>query len=267
MYRLFFRSLSYPLAVLGLILGFTSKVLAQYGAWVASYKYMGNVKSDICQNAVPGLKVTLENENQQPISETFTNDSGRFNIRYYSDYDASEKIYLKITDVDGVQNGTFYPFTQELNNSYLDDIQIKLSHIGKAPCEEIIEPDTSSSLSDNNIADIEPQTSDSLIIGNEDPGAVLSNNMPIIPEPIFDIFVYPNPSTGYFTISFTLTQDTDISVALYNSTAQLVFAESFTAGCGIQTRSFNTPHLASGNYILTFRTKASFITKNIIIKP
>jgi len=287
MNRFYLRTLSYTLATIGFVLGFTSKVLAQYGAWVASYRYKGNVNSEICNESLNGIKVTLENDQHIVLAETFTNEKGYFDINTHSQfYDDSEKnLFLKFTDVDGSKNnGEFLPYTKSVESfKRNENYEITLIYDGKAPC--LKELDTEKDLVENQLQQpkidavaIEPPKLTPLApkdtIANEltlpDVDSVviqLPKQTPLIPEPILDVFVYPNPNSGDFTVSYNLPEKGKVTISVYSGSGQLIFTESFFSESGELSRQFNMPQVATGNYVLTFRTGKSVISKNIVIRP
>jgi len=265
MKNILLRTTGYTLAIVGFILGFTSKVVAQYGAWVATYRYMGNVKSEICNEPLKSIKVTLEDEKNNVLSETVTNEAGQFNIRYYSDY-SEEKLSLKLTDVDGTDNkGAFITYTKAVKAFENKPLEISMAYKGKAPCAE----DTAV-LKEPVVGVVLPTVkSDStvdILHTNPDTVAIQKpKETPLIPDPIDDLLVYPNPNSGEFVVSFTLKEKGNITVDIYSNAAQLIFSESFMSESGSQRKQFNMPELATGNYILSFKVGQKVYSRNFII--
>ena len=259
MNKFYLRTISYTLATIGFFIGFTSKVLAQYGAWVASYKYMGNVNSEICNEPLKGIKVTLENKNHIVLNETFTNESGNFNFSTASeDYD--EKLFLKFTDVDGSKNnGEFLSHTETVLPTRNRKVDVSLAYSGQIPCLEaaVVEKDTVKNTISNTTS---PLKVDLNII--EPP-----KQTPIIPDPIDNVLIYPNPNSGNFTILYTLFEKGNVTLTVYSSSGQLVYSENFISESGVQTRQLSIPDVAAGNYLLSISTLQKVISKNILIQP
>ena len=80
--------------------------------------------------------------------------------------------------------------------------------------------------------------------------------------------IYPNPFNTAFTVPFTLTKSTNVSIKLYNLTGQNVIAAAnreFNAGT--HTVEFNTHDLASGIYIIqTSFDGTGHIQKAVLLK-
>lgn len=262
------RSLSYTLATIGFLLGFTSKVLAQYGAWVASYKYMGQVKSEICNEPLKGIKVKLEDENKNVFSEVYTNETGQYNIRYYADY-AVEKLFLTLTDEDGSENkGEFMPLSKAVERNVYKTDEIIMKYKGKVPCIKETELQNEMPvISDSIPAIVSPVINEAVIIQTTVDSAGIQNakQTPLIPEPIENIIIYPNPNTGKFAISYTLHKKNYISLTVYSDNGQLIYTENFLSESGEHTKPIEMPLLAAGKYILTIKTNEKVYTRNIII--
>jgi putative lipoprotein (rSAM/lipoprotein system) len=282
MNRFYLRTISYTLATIGFILGFTSKVLAQYGAWVASYKYMGNVSSEICNEPLNGIKVTLEDKNEIVLDETYTNEAGVFNISARSEgYD--ERLFLNFADVDGTKNnGEFLAHTETVLPSRNRNVDITLSYNGKIPCLEplvaVEEKKTSVTPAldaDQTVVQLPKQipliqqdtSSNILVLPNNNAIAIKPpKQTPLIPDPIDSVLIYPNPNAGCFTISYTLLEKGKITLKVYSSLGQLVYTENFISESGVQSRQLTMPGVAAGNYMLTISNKQKVVSKNIIIQ-
>jgi len=92
-----FKFLKYILTFLGVFLGFSNTIFAQYGNWVDymnNFKIRGRVFSESTQTTIPNLK----------INNTVTNKDGEFVIEQqtYDNY-----IDLFIEDIDGNENGSY----------------------------------------------------------------------------------------------------------------------------------------------------------------
>lgn len=267
MKRILLRTTGYTLAIIGFILGFTSKVVAQYGAWVASYRYMGHVKSEICNEPLSGIKVTMNDTKDNILSEAVTDESGQFNISYRSYYD-EEKLYLKFTDDDGKKNkGEFISFSEAVGAYDEKPREIIMKYKGKVPC---VEKPVAQNEKPITIEILPVAVSDS--IETNTPQATIDSTViqkpketPLIPDPLDDILVYPNPNSGEFVVSYTLNEKGNIAVDIYSSAGQLIFSESFMSESGSQRKQFNMPELAPGNYILSFKTNQKVYSRNFII--
>ncbi len=282
MNKIYLRTLSYTLATIGFFLGFTSKVLAQYGAWVASYRYMGNVNSEICNEPLNGIKVTLEDKNHTVLQETYTDKLGAFYINARSEgYD--ERLYLKFTDVDGLKNnGEFLPFTETVLPTRNRKVDITLSYNGKIPCLEptvvkeeklmVVTPALDAEINTVGKTEILPSVLDVIPNVTELPDnntitIELPKQTPLIPDPIDDVLIFPNPNDGDFAISYTLPEKGIINLKVYSSTGQLVYTEDFISESGPQSKQLTLPKVAAGNYMLTISNKQKVVSKNIIIHP
>jgi len=279
MKKICLRSLSYFLATIGLILGFSSKIMAQYGVWEAPYRHTGQVKSEICNQALKGIKVTLENEKNEVLSEIFTDENGYFSFSDRSFYNPSTTI--KFTDIDGVvNNGDFESTSKTLHSTdyYRYNHEVFLKFKGKNPCEdeqinndEIVENQTEMNMNIENI-----KNNDEVSFQKELDAAVYSEKelnidgankpQPFTFEPIQDFLIFPNPNQGSFTISFTLPEKENVNIEVYSNNGQLVYSQNHRLNKGIQTMQIVLPVTAKGTYICNLRTKQNVYTKNFVIQ-
>jgi len=287
MNKIFVITISKVIALIGFILGFSTKVAAQYGVWEASYRCIGEVKSEICNEAVKGIQVTLEDEKKNVLSKTISSDNGQFSIRYYS-YEYDKTLYLRFTDIDGSENGSFLPQTSGLSSFNESKLQIKLAHASPPPClkEENIDETTNKSRKDLNIE--QQHTASTLNLmpvklpAGESPLTVIllpensitlspselseNSDVPLMPERLQDILIYPNPSKGSFTLSFTSVEKGTTRISVYAATGQVIFQTDVMAIAGPQETKIQLPLIAKGTYILTLSQGKKTYTRNIVIK-
>jgi hypothetical protein len=65
-----------------------------------------------------------------------------------------------------------------------------------------------------------------------------------------EVIVYPNPSSGQFNIIYNALNNGEYQVKIYNMVGQIVFAESYGAGVGLNTISLNIGQFGQGIYML-----------------
>lgn len=291
MNRLFIITLSKIVTLLGFFLGFSTKVAAQYGVWEAPYRYSGEVKSNICNEPVKGIKVTLEDEQKNVLSQTYTTEYGQFSVRYNAYFD-NKTLYLRFTDVDGPdKNGSFLPFSSAVSSFDESKYNITLNHSGIPPClkeedKAAIEKTTGKSQGDllktelPIISEIEPLpirtpavtvSSENLVLPEADLSMTSminpdNNEVSWIPEPIQDILVYPNPNKGSFTLSFTALEKGTASLSVYAPTGQLVYKTDMLTATGNQESRIKLPSVAKGTYILTLTQGKHIYTRHLVIK-
>jgi putative lipoprotein (rSAM/lipoprotein system) len=105
-YRILISAL---LALLGFSCGNSNKDSpAEYGTPNATYKAKGIVVSETDDSPIKGIKTVLKNEwhdDDWPIASAFTNNDGSFSMegREFP----RQKLYVKLIDVDGEENGLF----------------------------------------------------------------------------------------------------------------------------------------------------------------
>ena len=227
--------------LLGAILGFSSTIVAQYGAPMTHYKINGFVKSKDCNMPIPKIKIKYS-ENDY----VYTDKAGKFEITceeycFYHDnniYSNNRTIKIIAEDVDGNANtGKFLALekwftlkekkTVKINSNYsfgdyevvMNDMKIEMEYKGKSPCktelpiDSLIMPPVNNDTSTASIL----AKSDSLNITNiKKPPQFLNDEL---------LMVFPNPSKGSFTIKLIVEKACNVSIFVYDSDSKLVLTE------------------------------------------
>jgi putative lipoprotein (rSAM/lipoprotein system) len=232
MKKLLYRPLALILSFMGFMIGFTSKVLAQYGAPVMHFKLLGQVKSVGCEQAVGGVEVALVNDVTGQVTKVRTDSEGNFNFRileYYWEYEFT----MNLADIDGDANqGEFvskslrFKLTdvpsEHIANDYWSlgqnnkPMTLYLDFVGENPCAKDITPPQLDLLEDSLMIDendyvSEPDSHDLLNTQNE-------RELEII-DPVL---LYPNPNDGRFTIEFTAHETMQTEIQVYDLKGKLI---------------------------------------------
>ncbi len=86
-------------------------------------------------------------------------------------------------------------------------------------------------------------------------------------ENVSEITVYPNPTAADANVSFNLTEETNVSLALTNALGQeVIAAELGNLSAGSQNYLLKTEGLKNGLYLLTIKTGNGTITKKVSIQ-
>jgi hypothetical protein len=78
------------------------------------------------------------------------------------------------------------------------------------------------------------------------------------------VLLYPNPATDRINLNFSLLEDSDVNVYVYDMTGNIVKAESYgTIQKSNQNTSIDLNNLTSGIYFVSIQAGKSIITKKI----
>jgi len=100
----YLKALSFLLATVGFIVGFSQKVIAQYGAPMVRFLLKGTVYSQKAQQPVPEIFVGRNFYGDS----VFSDQAGKYAYRTEVDW-GTEKINILAKDADGTKNGAFKP--------------------------------------------------------------------------------------------------------------------------------------------------------------
>ncbi len=106
-------------ALVALIFGFSGTVAAQYGVVENHYQVKGNVISEKCKDAVPGIKITLRATDADGVDNdvvTTTDEKGNFSLELSDNEIYKFENFLLISeDTDGKDNiGDFQATRQQI---------------------------------------------------------------------------------------------------------------------------------------------------------
>ena len=141
MIKLYFRFISTTLAIIGLVVGFSAKVIAQYGAPPVSFRINGNIKSKECNVPIPNIQLSVTgngNNYEQKFQSTLNGD---FYIRLYdydSDYQSARELTIVATDIDGAASGgTFATKTFKIKVTPHEPavLNLQLDQLDTPPCK------------------------------------------------------------------------------------------------------------------------------------
>jgi len=83
---------------------------------------------------------------------------------------------------------------------------------------------------------------------------------------INDLFIYPNPSRGLFSISFESLEFQDFKISLYNIIGKEIFSDKFVDFSGKYIHKIDLSTNDKGIYILEIETNAGIINKKLILQ-
>ncbi len=81
---------------------------------------------------------------------------------------------------------------------------------------------------------------------------------------MISLSIYPNPSTGNFTISFEAHDE--VSITMVNSIGKQVYSQSGIKASGMFSQTINPGDLSQGVYYLTIKGKTINVTEKIVIR-
>ncbi len=265
--------------VLGALLGFSTSIVAQYGAPMANYKVSGTILSKTCEEPIPGIKITARtNPYYKEYGSVFYTDSfGHFEYTFLSD-DWSQELKILVTaqDTDGVMNkGDFLPFEKyivaerssyygnEKNNNPKTQI-IKMLYSGKPPCGNEIPQDTviqlpliklndSTTIEPGKVADIYEQLTDTAEIIAPPVGQL---------ENVF--IVFPNPSQGIYYIHINSFKNSLVTSYVYDATSKMILYNKWNKEQGLFEETIDISSFSPGTYYLVvFSDKEKYMKKLI----
>jgi len=94
----YLKFLTVVLLTIGMLVGFTTKIIAQYGAPVVDFFMKGKIRSSVTNNPIPNIQMTQH-------GRTSTDENGEFGFYILKDWGAVPVIYIE--DIDGDLNGKF----------------------------------------------------------------------------------------------------------------------------------------------------------------
>ncbi|MBC5994255.1 Ig-like domain-containing protein [Pontibacter cellulosilyticus] len=78
--------------------------------------------------------------------------------------------------------------------------------------------------------------------------------------------VYPNPTTGKFTVSFTVTKTEKVKLVLVNSIGQILFEDTQSRTAGSHEQQVSLYNLPTGVYYLQVHTNGKVLNKKVVVK-
>lgn len=246
--------LRYVLSFIGFMVGFTSKVLAQYGAPMNYFKINGNIKSEICNENLPGISIKIEDPSSDQVYHQVSDENGNFTLTAETEWNNK---YLKFTyiDIDGTENhGEYLPQTLTYQLTRQNTINVSLPHSGRPPCYP-----------DDPKLTIPTDTINKEKYEVKCPTKEISNEQPSDAK-FFDAILFPNPNDGCFYLRFTIEFQSKVKMIIFNSSGQVVMNDEFNVTENKQEKKFNIEGLAPGCYILSLNDGRKTISKNFIVQ-
>ena len=232
MQQLYFRAISTVLAILGLVVGFSVKVIAQYGAPPA-FRFNGKITSMECNLPVKNIQLKFTNNINQDTSTLYTNDNGEFHFRSYDYNNEAPRIFTIVAkDTDGVASGGSFAekiFTVEAQSYEAKNFDFQLMHLDVPPCasKEVAIPAGSN---DN------------------------------------DFIVYPNPTKGSYTLTINSKSVNEGMFKITDESGTEVFTTKLLVKKGMQQFTINVDQLTPGIYYFSLIQNIVISTRKIVIK-
>lgn len=122
----YLKFMSVILLTVGMLVGFTTKIIAQYGAPMVNFLFKGRVYSEANQKPLPNMYIQPESMipygKDSSSYNNITNNKGSFNILGITDWDKNVQVFIE--DIDGDTNGRYISYYKTLNLSNDKDVDI-----------------------------------------------------------------------------------------------------------------------------------------------
>jgi putative lipoprotein (rSAM/lipoprotein system) len=232
------------LALTGVLLGFSSMVIAQYGAPPTHFRLNGTIRSSPCETPLAGIKLTLTKEpGTQNLPQTIVTDQfGNFSL-VLSDEDFYNRMDLSAEDMDGPENGGLFikttsplvidklKFNELVTTRFYEDPDpyvIKMKYKDKPPCDSVLVKDFKDSIPEN-----KPDTSSA----TENTARDLKG-----------FKIGPGLSSGKFKIEFSSEFPSDAIVKIYSISLDCVQEESLGKCTGAVSREITLKFAAPAGF-------------------
>ncbi len=221
------RYLSSFLALIGLLIGFTSKVMAQYGAPPSSFKITGKIKSAETSKPIPNIQVSLLNSEFGNKIFVKSDSLGRFNIKTRSYSIDNDTLVLKAEDIDGALNGGY--FNSDSKNIIFSDYK-------------------------KNEVDFTLKNGE--IPTNIEPSEI----------PIFDMVILSHSIKGQFTVEYNVPKADPITFIVYNDFGSEIYNKKIEINNTIGKYIIKLNNPLNGDYSICLIQNAAIISKKITIE-
>ena len=247
------------ISVLGLILGYTTDVVAQYGIFY--YYYPGKVVTKDCNISPEKVKLEVfverKNKSELLISSTLSDEEGNFMVETRDGWNSDDSnLFLRITPVSNILlKDTIYPYSFDKATVF------EIPYIGVPPCLDTtpIKQDTTQVfIPEDSLPVIEL---DSFFVISEDS---TETYQPELPPGNDKITLYPNPNKGRFAIEFYDDIERDYQVIIYDMTGKQVFIRKIRSRAGKNTVKLNTYFLQPATYSLILRSNNRIAYKKYV---
>ncbi len=249
------------MAIIGLVVGFSSKVIAQYGAPPAAFRINGKITSRECNMPIQNLQVVIKSNLNEKADTLYTNSIGEYRARIsYWDFDESKHNFtVTVKDKDGKANGGSFSSEKksiEVKSYVPYELNLKLKHTDTPPCKTSITKDTTDESKPNEI------------LPSDTNGVTANLTLPMKVNKTIqtdEFLLYPNPVTTQFTIEFTSNTSNRTVISISDEIGKVVFLENFNALIGQQKVTIHSLKLPPGNYVVSIIQEANILSKKIIV--
>lgn len=264
-------------------LGFTSSVVAQYGAPVAYYSINGQVRSAKTNEVLKDVNIQINRDSKYDNSQQLikTDSNGNFGVFMRVQYFDNLKWKLEIADQEiGGRNytgkdtlievGRLHYWERDTNQFtlYLDEEELekekgkrwkKVGPYDVFRKEELI--NTEIIKEENHLTSSKQPKSIAIKALSQISEVELPDELE---NSDWQWKLFPNPSRDVFYISADFQKPTTASIWIYTMKGELCYSETFNAK-GMETKQLNVNFLSKGTYLVLLKTEDKSSVKELII--
>ncbi len=270
--RSFLKLFSFALSFLGIFLGFSNDIHAQYGVYMAPHKINIKIKSE-CDEEVEGVKISISRENEKNnvnLPVLHSDKNGNCYITYYSEnYYHAPKYIIEAKDIDGDKNGSLKNTLIHLNTKKQevivegpgearleDTLYISLAYAGKSPCKEEEKEAKEDTL------EIIPANNDTLrILSGENNSGTDKNPFANTDD---GLTVFPNPTNSYVIVKYKNDSKQAIMFEMFDIQGKLLWMESRTYRVSNVRKKISMTNYSDGTYILHIKIGDKVFVRRIV---
>jgi hypothetical protein len=277
--HLWLRISSRILAFLGIFLGFSNTIHAQYGVIESEFIIQGNLISADCHENIDGLKVSLKVKSPyqtEPVlvSQEQLSSDGKFQLMVWDSFINGDFLVF-VSDPDGPASGHFRDtvfvlpveqlaikqvagghWNRQMTNTFVPVLEMKRNGVTPCPTEMPLIPDTSqmivagetdtvvTELPQTNLTELPPPDTDS----------AKSSMTAVTEAAALELKIFPNPNKGPFTLEFVSAETGQALINIYDAVMRKIFWSECQIRTGLNQQTFDLSAFPAGTYFFEFVT-------------